>query len=120
MEENSRFNKKNLVLFALVNLPFVVLFFVSPQILRLAVIFVAFLAMYSLWDARKKRHHLWTAKMKDIWLSQILWTVAAAEGNIELWYRHTQPSVALLLVSGILLLTIKGAFNQEKYLINQP
>jgi hypothetical protein len=43
-----------------------------------------------------------------------LWTVAAAEGNIELWYRHARPSGAIFLVVFILLWTIKGVFNPDK------
>lgn len=110
---------KTIALFFLLNAPFWVLYFVWPQGLRLGVILLSFVAMWSLWKARAERKHLWTAKLRDIWLCQFLWCVAAAEGNIELFYRHAQPSVALLLVVGILGLTIKGVFNGEKYTIYQ-
>lgn len=76
--------------------------------------------MWSLLLARRERKHLWTPKMRDIWWCQILWCVAAVEGNIELFYRHAHPSVAVLLVGGILILTIKGVFNGDKYTIDQP
>lgn len=112
--------RQTVALFLLLNVPFWVLFVVWQQGLRVSVILLAFAAMWSLWKARAERKHLWTPKMRDIWTCQFLWCVAAAEGNIELFYRHTPTSVAILLVVGILLLTIKGVFNGEKYTVNQP
>lgn len=111
---------RNFALFLAANTPFWVLYFVSGQALRLAIIGTAFIAMWSLLVARRERKHLWTAKMHDIWLIQFLWCIAAVEGNSELFYRHARPSVAVLLVAGILCLTIKGVFNGDKYTINQP
>lgn len=113
-------HRKAIALFFLLNTPLWVLYFVSPQSLRLVIIFLAFGAMWALLKGRNERKHLWTPKLRDIWWCMFLWCVAAAEGNIELWYRHAQPSVALLLVGGILILTIKGVFNGEKYTIDQP
>ncbi len=118
--ERITFNKKTFSLFLLVNAPFLVLYFVWGQGLRLAVIMAAFVAMWSLWVARRERRHLWTSKLHDIWLVQFLWCVAVVEGNSELFYRHARPSVAILLVSGILCLTVKGVFNGGKYTIDQP
>lgn len=112
--------KKVVVLFLLMNVPALVLYLTWEQGLRLYTILLAFVAMWSLWTARRDRKHLWTNKLRDIWLIQFLWCVAAVEGNVELYYRHSRPSVALLLVCGILALTIKGVFNGEKYTINQP
>lgn len=112
--------RKSIALFFLLNIPFWVLYVVWGQGLRLAVILLSFVAMWSLWQARSERKHLWTSKLHDIWLVQFLWCLAAAEGNIELFYRHARPSLAILLVSGILLLTIKGVFNGAKYTIDQP
>ena len=111
--------RQSIALFFLLNVPFWVLYVVWPQGLRVAVILLAFVAMWSLWVARRERGHMWTAKMKDIWLCMFLWCLAAVEGNIELFYRHARPSVAILLVAGILLLTIKGVFNGKKYTIDQ-
>lgn len=111
--------RQSIVLFFLLNVPFWVLYFLWPLGLRLSVILLSFVAMWSLWTARRDRKHLWTPKLKDIWLCQFLWCIAAAEGNVELFYRHTNPSVAVLLVAGILLLTIKGVFNGDKYTIDQ-
>lgn len=111
--------RKTIALFFLLNTPFWVLYFVWEQGLRLSVVLLAFVSMWSLWVARRERQHLWTSKLRDIWLVQFLWCVAAAEGNIELFYRNTKPSVAILLVAGILLLTIKGVFNGDKYTIDQ-
>lgn len=107
-------------LFLLANLPFWLLYLFSPQLLRLGAIGLAFYAMWSLWVARRERQHLWTSKLRDIWMVQFLWCVATVEGNIELYYRHTRPSLALLLVVGILCLTVKGVFNGGKYTIDQP
>ena len=84
------------------------------QLFRLLVIFLSFLAMWSLWIVRRDRKHRWTSKTRDIWLVLFLWTVAAAEGNIELWYRHARPSGAIFLVVFVLLWTIKGVFNPDK------
>lgn len=111
---------KTVGLFFLLNVPFWVLYFVNGQWLRLALIVLSFVAMWSLWTARRDRGHLWTSKLRDIWTVQMLWCVAAVEGNIELWYRHAQPSAAVLLVVGIMWLTVKGVFNGEKYTIDQP
>ena len=111
--------KENIIAFLLLNTPFWVLYVVWGQGLRLATILLAFGAMWSLWVARRDRKHLWTAKLHDIWLVQFLWCVAAVEGNLELFYRHAQPSVAVLLVVGILWLTIKGVFNGNKYTVDQ-
>lgn len=113
-------HRKKVFLFILLNVPFWFLYFIDGQILRLATIVLAFVAMWSLWVARRERRHLWTSKLHDIWMVQFLWCVAAVEGNIELFYRHTRPSVAILLVVGILGLTIKGVFNGDKYTIDQP
>lgn len=110
--------KKKFVFLFLLNVPFWVLYIYSGQLLRLATILLAFVAMWSLWVARRERRHLWTSKLHDIWMVQFLWCVAAVEGNIELFYRHTRPSVAILLVVGILGLTIKGVFNGDKYTID--
>lgn len=112
--------RQSIALFFLLNLPLWILYIVWPQGLRLVIILLGFAAMWSLWKARAERKHLWTPKLRDIWLVQFLWCIAAVEGNIELFYRHAQPSVAVLLVGGILLLTIKGVFNGEKYTIDQP
>lgn len=111
--------RKTIVLFFLLNAPAWVLYFIWGPGLRLMTIGLAFAAMWSLWTARRDRKHLWTPKMRDIWLCQFLWCVAAAEGNLELWYRHARPSVAILLVVGVLGLTIKGVFNGDKYTIDQ-
>lgn len=112
--------RKTVALFFLLNVPFWVLYIVWDRGLRIGVILLAFVAMWSLWVARRERHHIWTAKLRDIWLCMFLWCLAAAEGNIELFYRDTKPSVAILLVVGVLMLTIKGVFNGEKYTIDQP
>lgn len=109
-----------LLLFLALNIPAWVLYFVSGQALRVYTIVLACVAMWSLWTARRDRKHLWTPKLHDIWLIQFLWCVAAIEGNSELFYRHARPSVAVILVCGILALTIKGVFNGEKYTIDQP
>lgn len=110
---------KRVYLFLVLNAPFWILYLISGRTLRVATIILAFVAMWSLWVARRDRKHLWTNKLHDIWLVQILWCVAAVEGNLELYYRHARPSLAVLLVDGILLLTIKGVFNGEKYTIDQ-
>ena len=89
------------------------------DILRLTTIFLAFIAMWALWDARRKRRYLWTEKMRGIWLVQIGWTFAAAEANIELYYRHARPSVAIFLVIFLLVLSIKTALMSGKYTIDQ-
>lgn len=107
-------------LFFLMNVPFWVMYVVWPQGLRLSTISLSFFAMWSLLVARRERKHMWTAKMHDIWLCMFLWCVAAVEANIELFYRHTHPSIAILLVVGILWLTVKGVFNGEKYTVDQP
>lgn len=112
--------KKVVVLFLLVNVPALVLYITWGQGLRLYTIWLAFIAMWSLWVARRDRKHLWTSKLRDIWRIQFLWCIAAVEGNIELYYRHAHPSIAVLLVCAILGLTIKGVFNGDKYTINQP
>lgn len=88
--------------------------------LRLLVIALAFIAMWSLWDARRKRKYLWTPKMRDIWLVQIGWTFAAAEGNVELFYRHVRPSLAVGLVIFLLLWSIKTSRRPGKYTVDQP
>lgn len=111
--------KQTVLLFLILNIPFWALYVVSGQALRVVTIALAFLAMWSLWVARRERRHLWTDKLHDIWLVQMLWCVAAVEGNLELFYRHATPSLAVLLVDGILLLTVKGVFNGDKYIINQ-
>lgn len=110
---------RTLILFLLLNVPAVVLYFAWPQGLRLYTISLAFVAMWSLWVARRERKHLWTSKLHDIWLIQFLWCIAAVEGNVELYYRHSRPSVGILLVCGSLALTIKGVFNGEKYTVDQ-
>lgn len=112
-------NRRKAIIFFLLNLPFWVLYFVQGDGLRLSVVGLSFVAMWSLWVARRDRQHIWTSKLRDIWRVQFLWCVAAAEGNIELFYRDAKPSLAILLVAGILLLTIKGVFNGEKYTIDQ-
>lgn len=108
-----------ILLFFLLNVPFWLMYIVWPQGLRLSTISLSFFAMWSLWVARRERRHRWTSKLHDIWLVQFLWCVAAVEANIELFYRHTQPTFAILLVDGILWLTVKGVFNGEKYTIDQ-
>lgn len=113
-------NKKSVALFFLLNTPFWILYIFWGQGLRLATILLAFVSMWSLWVARRERKHLWTPKMHDLWLVQLLWCVATVEGNSELYYRHAHPSIALLLVVGILWLTVKGVFSGDKYTINQP
>src|SRR4051812_9877108 len=115
-----RWKSQTIILFVLLNSPFWVLFFLWPRALRLCVIALALTAMWSLWVARRERKHLWTTKLADIWMVQMLWCVAAVEGNLEFWYKHTDPSWAVLLVVGILWLTVKGVFNGEKYTVDQP
>lgn len=110
---------QNLMLFFLLNVPFWILYVVWERGLRIATILLAFGAMWSLWVARKNRKHLWTDKLKDIWTVQMLWCVASVEANIELFYRHSRPSIAVLVVVGILWLTIKGVFNGDKYTVDQ-
>jgi O-antigen/teichoic acid export membrane protein len=105
---------RKVVLFLLLMVPFVVLYFVWGQGLRLATIILAFVAMWSLWVARRERKHLWTSKMHDIWAVQILWCFAAVEGNSELFYRHVRPTLAILLVDFILCLCIRGVFKGER------
>lgn len=112
--------KQTVFLFLLLNVPALVLYFAWGQGLRVYTLLLAFVAMWSLWVARRERKHLWTDKLHDIWLIQFLWCIAAVEGNSELFYRHTRPSLAVLLVCGVLALTIKGVFNGEKYTIDQP
>lgn len=111
--------RKSIALFFLLNIPFWVLYVIDGQLLRLGVVLLSFAAMWSLLVARRDRRHLWTSKLHDIWLCLFLWCLAATEGNVELWYRHSRPSVAILLVVGILWLTIKGVFSGEKYTIDQ-
>lgn len=89
------------------------------DIVRLTVISLGVVAMYRLWDARKRRSAKWTDKMRDIWRVQFGWSFAAVEGNVEFFYRHTQPSIAILLVVFLLVGTIKGTFG-EKYTIDEP
>jgi hypothetical protein len=112
-------NKKTL-LFVALNVPCWVLYFTWGQGLRLATIFLAFGAMWSLWVARRERKHIWTSKLHDIWLVQILWCVATVEANSEYFYRHITPSVAILMIDFVLWLTIKGVFNGERYTVDQP
>lgn len=112
-------SRKNITLFLLLNGPFWIMYVFWGEALRLATILLAFVAMWSLWVARRDRKHLWTSKMHDIWRVQILWCVATVEGNSELFYRHARPSVGILVVIGVLLLTIKGVFNGDKYTIDQ-
>lgn len=90
------------------------------QIIRLIVIVMSFVAMWSLFEARRKRRYLWTPKMRDIWFVQIGWPVAAAEANIELFYRHAQPSVAIGLVIYLLYRSIRASMKPGKYTIDQP
>lgn len=90
------------------------------QLIRLFTISLSFFAMWSLWVARRERRDVWTDKMRDIWLVQFLWCVATAEANLELFYRHTKPSLAIGLVIFILLWTIKGVFNGDRYTVDQP
>lgn len=110
---------KAVLFFFLLNVPAAVLYLAWPQGLRLYTISLAFVAMWSLWVARRERKHLWTPKLHDIWTIQFLWCIAAVEGNLELFYRHARPSVGILLVCGALALTIKGVFNGEKYTLDQ-
>lgn len=114
------FKRRSPGLFLIMNTPFWILYITSGQLLRLATIGLAFLAMWSLWVARRDRKHLWTSKLYDIWLVQFMWCVAAVEANIELFYRHTRPSAAILLVVGILWLTVQGVFGGDKYTVDQP
>ena len=95
-------------------------FFTFGQIVRLLVIILGFVAMWSLWVAYRERRRIWTTKTRDIWLVQFLWCVAAVEGNLELYYRHVRPSGAIFLVIFILLWTIKGVFNGDRYTVNEP
>jgi hypothetical protein len=118
-KEESMTTRQSIMLFLVLFIPSLVLYFVSGQALRLYIILLAFGGMWSLWVARRDRKHLWTPKLHDIWLIQFLWCVAAVEGNLEFFYRHTKPTAAILLVAGILALTIKGVFNGEKYTIDQ-
>lgn len=82
------------------------------QILRLVVIFLGFVAMWRLWVARDLRYENWTRKMKDIWLCHFLSILAFIEGNTELFYRQTKPTLSLFLVVFIELWTIRGSFGE--------
>ena len=114
-----RLNNKTVAIFLLLNVPFWFLYAFWSQGLHIAMVLLALVAMWSLWVARRERKHMWTSKMRDIWLVQILWCVAAVEANVELFYRNTRPSAAVLLVVFILLLTVRGVFNGDKYTIDQ-
>jgi hypothetical protein len=44
-----------------------------------------------------------------------MWAAAAAEGNIELFYRHVEPSMAVFIVDYILILNIRSALKNDPY-----
>lgn len=111
--------KRSIFLFFVLNAPFWILYLYWSDMLRMAVILTAYVAMWSLWVARRERKHRWSPKTRDMWLVQFLWCLAAIEGNIELFYRHARPSLAILLVAGILMLTIKAVFNGTTYSIDE-
>lgn len=86
---------------------------------RVIVIFMGFVAMWSLWEAREARKNTWTTKMKDIWLCHILFVAASIEANVEYLYREVMPSASILVVGFIMLWTIKGVFGGEMYTKDQ-
>ena len=86
---------------------------------RVLIIVLGFIAIWSLWEAKERRQHLWTPKMKDIWVCHILFVGCAVEANIELFYRQVMPTFAAVVVAYILYRTTKGSFNGEKYTIDQ-
>jgi O-antigen/teichoic acid export membrane protein len=85
------------------------------QLMRLVVIGLGLFAMWSLFVAYRERHHEWTTKLFKIWICQLGWAIAAVEGNIELFYRHSRPSWAIFLVMFLLILTALGVFDPSKY-----
>ena len=89
--------------------------FAFNEAVRLAVIFLGFVAMWSLWTARRDRLSEWNAKMRDIWWAHLLFVIAAVEGNIELLYRHESPTAATLLFGFVMVWTIRGTFDGELY-----
>lgn len=87
--------------------------------LRLPIIVLGFAAMWSLWVAREQRGDNWTDKTKEIWLCHMLFMIASIMGNIQLFYRQSDPTFGVLLVTYIFVLTIKGAFNNDtRFTIN--
>lgn len=119
-EGKIRLLSQSRILFVVANIPFWVLYLTSGQGMRLLTIITAFAGMWTLWGARRKRQHLWTTKLNDIWMCQFFWCFATAIGNIEFYQRNVHPTVALILVDALLCLTIKGALNDMKYTVNQP
>lgn len=88
-------------------------------IVRLTIVFTGFVAMYGLWVSWRDRRHLWTQKMRDLWLCMMLFVAAVIEGNIELAYRKVFPTTAGFFVFGVLLLLLKAVFSKEPYLKNE-
>lgn len=85
---------------------------------RLVVIFVGFFALWRMWVARDMRRDLWTRKMRDIWTCQLLFILAVIEGNVELFYRGVNPTLALAVVFVALGFSIRGSYG-SKYIITQ-
>jgi hypothetical protein len=89
------------------------------EAIQFTVIFIGFVAMWSLWVARRERSEQWTSKMKDIWICHILFVAAAVEANIERLYRDEAPTAGTVLIAFVMVWTIKGAFNGKMYTKDQ-
>lgn len=87
---------------------------------RIAVITLGFIAMWSLWQAREKRGYSWTKKMKEIWLSLFLFVFLSIQANLELLYREVRPTVALYFIVLVLMNVIRHSMSTEGYTKDQP
>lgn len=87
------------------------------QIVRVGVILLGFAAMWALWVARRERKHLWSSKMKDIWLCHFLFVCSTISANTEQLYRGQPPVASLALIGFIYIWTVKGTFNGEFYIV---
>lgn len=85
------------------------------SLVRLVVIFMAFVAMWSLWIARRDRGDLWTSKMRRIWRCHFAFICAVALGNIELLYREVLPTASVVIIIYALIETVLGTFKGEIY-----
>lgn len=81
---------------------------------------LGFVAMWALWNAKRDRGYNWTKKMKRIWLSLFLFTYVAIQGNVELLWRHIEPTVAAYLTTLILANVIWHSTDIDTYVTDQP
>lgn len=82
---------------------------------RLFVAVLGFINMWVLWNAREKRGELWTRKLRDIWRCMLAFTVLTTEGQIELYYKQVNLTVAGFLIAFVLMLSIWAGLLNEKY-----